>query len=300
MPIRTLPRFRRTSLFAASAIAVSTVALSALTLATVAGAADEYVVSEGETLSHVAIRTGSSIAALQLINGIEDPNTIFSGQRLRTDGAASSTASYTVVSGDTLSEIAVRTGTSVDELTALNNLGSEHRIRVGLELALPAGSVTAAAPPAVDSARYPGLPQRILDNPERLALIPVFEQWAAANDVPVDLLMATAWHESGWNQSAESWAGAVGVGQLMPVTADWVATVLIGQPELDRFNAEENIRMSARFMDWLLDRNDGDVRLALGSYFQGPTSVRNGEWLDVTENYVQNVEAQRARFVAAD
>lgn len=296
-------RSRRTSVRTASALGVSTLVLSTVALSTlllpgVAGADDDYVVSEGETLSHIAVRTGNSIAALQLINDIEDPNAIFSGQRLRTDGNPAAGATYTVVSGDTLSEIAVRVGASVDELTALNDLGSEHRIRVGLELVLPVGSTLAA--PAVDPARYPGLPQRILDNPERLALIPVFEKWAAANDLPADLLMATAWHESGWNQDAESWAGAVGVGQLMPITAEWVAATLIGQPDLDRFIAEDNIRMSARFLDWLLDRNDGDVRLALGSYFQGPTSVRNGEWLDATENYVQNVEAQRARFMPVD
>ena len=93
-------------------------------------------------------------------------------------------------------------------------------------------------------------------------------------------------------------AGAVGVGQLMPVTADWVAASLIGEPELDRYVVEDNIRMSARYLDWLLDRNDGDVRLALGGYFQGPTSVARGEWLDATETYVANVEAQRSLFVS--
>ena len=45
---------------------------------------------------------------------------------------------HTVVRGDTLSEIADEYGTRVSTLTALNNLGSRHRIRAGQRLRLPA------------------------------------------------------------------------------------------------------------------------------------------------------------------
>ncbi len=277
-------------------LAVGLAAVGVVALPGVA-AADSYEVQEGETLSHVALRTQTSMNELRDLNGLGDVDMIFAGQVLLTSPP---TSTYTVASGDTLSGIAVAVGSSTSELVSLNGLTNDDRIRVGQALMVPttgapsAGASTAAA--TIDLNAYPNLPQRILDRPERIALIPIFEKWAAANDLPVDLLMATAWHESGWNQDAESWAGAVGVGQLMPVTAVWVATTLIGNAELDRFDAEDNIRISARYLDWLLDRNDGDVRLALGGYFQGPTSVSSGKWLDATELYAANVTAQRSLF----
>ncbi len=251
---------------------------------------------EGDTLSHVALRTDRSVAELRELNGLSDVDRIFVGQRLV---VAAPSFTYTVVSGDTLSGIAVRLGTTTSELVERNDLRNDDRIRAGQVLEVPSSS-RAATVAAIDAAAYPNLPDRILDRPERLALIPVFERWAAANDLPVDLLMATAWHESGWNQEATSSVGAVGVGQIMPVTGEWIAASLIGKPELDRFQVEDNIRMSARYLDWLLARNDGDVRLALGGYFQGPTSVSRGEWLDVTERYVANVLAQRELFAKSD
>ncbi len=285
-----MPSFSVSKLLVGPAVAVGVV----LSLPSLAGASESYTVEEGETLSHVALRTHLSVGELQLLNGLDDADVIYAGQTIV---IAESAITHTVVAGETLSELAVRYGTTSTELMRLNDLANKDRIRVGSELIVPS-TPAAIALSSVEAGTYPGLPQRILDRPERLALLPVFEKWAAANDLPVDLLMATAWHESGWNQDAESYAGAVGVGQLMPVTADWVAASLIGEPELDRFVVEDNIRMSARYLDWLLDRNDGDVRLALGGYFQGPTSVARGEWLDATETYVANVEAQRSLFVS--
>ncbi|MEZ5228412.1 MAG: LysM peptidoglycan-binding domain-containing protein [Acidimicrobiales bacterium] len=266
-----------------------------LALPAAAAASDDgstYTVGEGDTLSHVALRTNTSIEDLRDLNGLGNVDRIYVGQRLV---VSVPTITYTVADGDTLSALAVKWGTTTTELVALNGLVNDDRIRVGQQLQIPATSL-AAVIDTIDLDRYPNLPERIRQRPERLALIPVFERWAAANDLPVDLLMATAWHESGWNQEALSSAGAVGVGQLMPVTAEWIGASLIGQPALDRFEVEDNIRMSARYLDWLLDRNDGDVRLSLGGYFQGPTSVSNGEWLDATEQYVANVMAQRALF----
>lgn len=287
MPTRLVVRH-----LTAAALSLGLATTTVLALPAMAGAQD-YTVSEGETLSHVAVRTNLSVAELRELNDLDDVDRIFAGQSLR---VSSPTRTYTVKSGDTLSQIAIDFATTTNDLLALNSLGNDDHIRAGQVLQIPASAMSSAAAATIDAGNYPNLPDRILDRPERLALIPTFERWAAANDLPVDLLMATAWHESGWNQEAMSSVGAAGVGQIMPITGEWVAAHLIGQPDLDRFDAEDNIRISARYLDWLLDRNDGDVRLALGSYFQGPTSVGRGEWLDVTERYTANVIAQRALF----
>lgn len=265
----------------------------AITAPVPSGAATEHVVEPGDTLSHIAVATGYSVAELQQWNSMNDSDRIRVGQRL-TIGPASIT--HTVRFGDTLSQIAARHGVATAQLAAANGIADIHGLGVGTVLTVPGSTVLSDQAP-VDIAAYPNIPDRLADRPERLALIPVFERWSEANGLPVDLVMAVAYHESGWNQDALSSAGALGVGQLMPVTADWVATYLIGRPALDRRDAEDNIRISARYLRWLLDRFDGDERLALGGYFQGPTSVARGEWLAVTDSYVANVAAQRSRFV---
>jgi membrane-bound lytic murein transglycosylase D len=56
---------------------------------------------------------------------------------------------HTVVRGDTLSQIAETYKTRASTLSALNNLGSRHRIRAGQQLRLPAAGPAPAATPAI-------------------------------------------------------------------------------------------------------------------------------------------------------
>ena len=97
--------------------------------------------------------------------------------------------------------------------------------------------------------------------------------------------MAVAYQESGWQRSIESHKGAIGIGQLLPGTATWIAEDLIGIADLDPYDADDNIRMSARFLLWLIGYL-GDERQALGGYYQGPTSVRTRGFYDQTHLYV--------------
>lgn len=294
---------RRALRSATAGLAVAgVVGLVAMVGAQPVSAEENYTVREHETLSHVAVRTGVPVAALVQANGLADANHVRVGQTLVIPsggsaggpGAAASTVTYEVKPGDTLSEIALGAGISTRELAELNELADRHTIRIGQKLQVPAGSGIAVA----SSGTYPGLPQRIVDMPERLALIPHFEKWAAANNIPVDLLMAIAWQESGWNNAALSNKGARGIGQLMPVTEVWVATSLIGRPELSAANPEENIRISARYVRWLLDRMGGDERRAIAGYYQGPTSVSNGPLYPSTELYIENVLVHRQFFTS--
>jgi N-acetylmuramoyl-L-alanine amidase len=269
--------------------------MGAVVLAAGPVAADtSYTVRERETLSHVAARTGVRVADLVAVNGLSDPDRVRAGQRLLIPSAApgtGSTVQYTVKAGDTLSEIAMRSGVSSRLLAEQNGLADRHTIRAGQVLTVPVGSGVAVA----SSGRYTQLPARIVQNPERLALVPLFEKWAKANGIPVDLLMAVAWQESGWNNAAVSSVGARGIGQIMPTTGTWIATTLIGRPELDSANPEDNIRMSARYLAWLIERM-GDERLAIASYYQGQGSVASGPLFSSTEQYIANVQVQRRFF----
>jgi N-acetylmuramoyl-L-alanine amidase len=108
--------------------------------------------------------------------------------------------------------------------------------------------------------------------------------------------MATTWLESGWQNDVVSSVGAYGIGQLMPGTVRFIRTELIGLESLDPRVPEHNIRMSARYLRWLLERANGDVRLALAGYYQGPASVRAVGALPSTVAYVNGVLALRGRF----
>jgi LysM repeat protein len=205
--------------------------------------------------------------------------------------------SYTVVRGDTLSRIARSTGVPVDRLAALNGLHDVHRIRSGQTLRLEDGPVVrtrpaTAKPPKNVSAR---LPAKLRRSPARLELMGHFDEQADAFAVPRDLLKAAAWQESGWQNDKVSSTKAVGIGQLMPDTIAFVNDVLL-RARLDPGRPEDNIRMSARFLRYLLDQNKGDVPSALASYYQGLTSTRRDGRKEVTKAYVASVLALRARF----
>ena len=72
-----------------------------------------------------------------------------------TGGAAQADDSYTVRTGDTVSHIAVRTGTTVAAITRANALADASRIRIGQVLTIPTGSPAAATPAAPAPARPP-------------------------------------------------------------------------------------------------------------------------------------------------
>lgn len=92
-----------------------------------------YTVRYGDTLSGIASRYGTSTSTLASINGISNPNWIYPGQVLKLSGG-SSARSYTVRSGDTLSGIASRLGTSWTTLKAKNGLANANLIYPGQTL----------------------------------------------------------------------------------------------------------------------------------------------------------------------
>ncbi len=281
---------RRRRGFVALKAAVAALALIVLT-PSLALAHVEYRVEAGDSLSVIARRYGVSVADLAAENGISNLHLIRVGQILRVPAHAPTR--YKVKPGDTLSEIARAAGTTTRQLVDLNRISNPNRIRAGQTLLLPAGSAAVATNPA---AGYDRLPSRLRANPDRLNLIPSFEKWSAHYGVPADLLMAVAYRESGWQTGVISPKGAIGVGQIMPRTAEWIATDLIRVPELDPHNPDDNIRMSARFLSWLIGYM-GSVDAAVAGYYQGPGSVTVRGYYDDTQAYIENIAQIRPLFV---
>ncbi len=279
-----------------------------------------YTVRPGDTLTGIAARTGVTVNALAAANRMADPDHLVAGTVLTLPSRSSSTStstsargttSYTIRSGDTWWGIARCYGIRPADLAAANGSSPDSTIFAGRTLVIPARRTTATAAAAAGSGARAGsavsaasstpaatsgqLPAKLTAHPERLALLPVFNRAAAEFGVPADLLKSVAYMESGWNPQVISYKGAMGIGQLMPATAAEVARWL-GEPALDPWDATDNIRMSARYLRYLLDLNGGDSNGALAAYYQGHVSVL-ARGLDVdTQNYVRVIQGNRPLF----
>jgi soluble lytic murein transglycosylase-like protein len=148
--------------------------------------------------------------------------------------------------------------------------------------------------------RPPSTLPAFVDGAAKRALRPAFERAARENDLPVALLMALGWRESRWRAEAlNADSGAIGIGQLLPETAAFVANELLGDPTLDPADGNDNIRLMARYLRALTERFDGKRRLGLAAYLQGSTSVDNDGVSDLTAAYLRDIAEIRQRFEAA-
>jgi soluble lytic murein transglycosylase-like protein len=207
---------------------------------------------------------------------------------------------YRVLRGDTLFSIARRFGTTVDALVRLNRIANPNRIDVGQLLQIPRRASPPPPPPPrpvpPSSARLPValFGSRATDR-RLLALVPLFHRWADAYRVPRDLLKGIAYVESAWRADAVSPTGALGIGQLLPSTAAWVNQVLLNGARLDPRRAEDNIRMSARLLRYLLDETREEAK-AIAAYFQGLGSVTRNGVQPPTFVYMLKVRDARRHF----
>ncbi len=111
-----------------------------------------YRVKAGDTVSHIALATGSTTSAIIAANGLSKNGFIREGQTLvlpsrgggggptatgRSGRSAPAAGAYTVRAGDTVSHIAARYGTTVAAIVAANGLSANGFIREGQRLSVP-------------------------------------------------------------------------------------------------------------------------------------------------------------------
>lgn len=93
--------------------------------------------------------------------------------------------------------------------------------------------------------------------------------------LPVGLILSVIRVESGFQAWAVSSKGAVGLMQLMPDTAEWLAP-RIGmrwQGPVMLLDEETNVRMGIKYLSLLKSRYQGDLKKVLSAYNQGPGKV---------------------------
>jgi LysM repeat protein len=123
-----------------------------------------YQVVSGDTLSGIAKRNGTTVDAIKQSNNLTS-DFLRIGQQLTIPSGTSavpatnptlvSSNNYQVISGDTLSGIAKRNGTTVDAIKQANNLTSDF-LRIGQQLTIPSGTsaVPTTNPTLVSSNTY--------------------------------------------------------------------------------------------------------------------------------------------------
>jgi soluble lytic murein transglycosylase len=100
-----------------------------------------------------------------------------------------------------------------------------------------------------------------------------------------ELIRAIIKVESGFNPSAVSKKGAMGLMQLMPETAEEMDV-------LEPFEAEDNIMGGSRYLRKMLNMFKGDLKLSLAAYNAGPSLVQKYgriPRIPETEKYVKKV-----------
>ena len=159
-----------------------------------------------------------------------------------------------------------------------------------MEVAEASAEEPAAAPPA----RAPWVPPDVT----RRAYRPAVERWrplvrqllaeaweegrldGPAGALDDDLILAVIQQESGGDPEAYSWAGALGLMQLMPFT---FAVVIAGDRSLaDQIDlpaildVESNVRAGIRYLALAMQAHEGNVYWALAAYNAGIEAV--GDW----------------------
>jgi LysM repeat protein len=268
-----------------------------------AAATDRVVVVQpGDTLSEIALQYGLTVAQLRDLNGIADPNRIYAGQRLRLTGTVTPVAPtaptapaqgarpqvHVVARGETLTGIARRYGSTIAAIAAANGIANPSYVRAGQKLSIPG---TSAPPPA--AATLPsGMAALVAARAEIGGII---RSEAEAQGVPVAFALAVAWHESGWRAGVVSRAGAVGVMQITPPTADWVGSTMLGH-RIELYDARANVQAGVTLLKHYLERYQGDRSLVLAAYYQGQTAADRYGIYAMTRPYISSILALESFF----
>ena len=122
----------------------------------------------------------------------------------------------------------------------------------------------------VDSSQLQEICPRLLGSAgswfERKELLAAVRNSSFRFNVEPELVLAVIAAESRCASDARSRAGAQGLMQLMPKTAEWLG---VENPH----SVRENIDGGSKYLSSLIERFNGDLELALAAYNAGPTRV---------------------------
>ncbi|SOC51641.1 lytic transglycosylase domain-containing protein [Ornithinimicrobium cerasi] len=228
-----------------------------------------YTVRAGDTLSGIAARHGTTVAAIARASGVSSGSYIYPGQKLRLPGGTAPAAP---------SASAPRT-TPYDEHNIGDHKAGEKVPDTFLHYRYSDGVARSAAANReyLAAATVPGR-----DEIKKLIV-----STSKRHGVDPTLMLALSYQESGWNQRAVSPANAIGAMQVIPDSGRW-ASGLVGR-ELNLLDPEDNVEAGVAIMKALL-RSTDKFDHAVGGYYQGLASVRQHGLFNDTRSYVANIK----------
>ena len=105
------------------------------------------------------------------------------------------------------------------------------------------------------------LARQVRDPDERIEILTRVHYEAARVELPPELILAVIEVESNFDRYAISVAGALGLMQVMPFWRDE-----IGRPNDNLIRIDTNLRYGCTILRYYLDKENGDLRRALGRY----------------------------------
>lgn len=118
-----------------------------------------------------------------------------------------------------------------------------------------------------------GLSRRQLYNALVPLVSPIARQWG----VPVPLVIAVITQESGGNSKVVSSAGAIGLMQVEPGTAQTIASAVGLSPSAvmqELYNPTDNVELGTYYLHYCLSLFGGNMALAAAAYNAGPGAVQ--------------------------
>jgi N-acetylmuramoyl-L-alanine amidase len=250
--------------------------------------ARNHQVMSGDNLWKIADAYDVSVDQLVKLNDIKFPDLVLPGQVIKLPGGPPTpgTIEYEVKAGETLSHVAIWFDVSVESLKEVNQISEVRHIRPGQKLKIPGAKLPPSEPEA-QAVRRP------LVDPE---LDRTIEAAAAEFGLNPRMVKAVAWVESGWQQHAVSPAGAMGIMQVTPTTAQWLEQSVFGFQLNEDVSVHDNIKMGTRYLRLLLEATRGDEDLAIASYYQGYGITAAGNLYEETKVYVAAVRAVQSNY----
>lgn len=158
---------------------------------------------------------------------------------------------------------------------------------------VPKAPVSRPSVAAAQAPTAPFVPLELTDAQLKRAcrVQPIIAKAAQREGLDPNLLNAIVWLESKFEPKAQNRSGARGLMQLMPGTSKAMAKAL-GRSHKP-FDPDFNIQAGAHLLRVLLDKFDGDERLALFGYARG--SGRARAWQSSSEPLPEGVRAFLAK-----
>jgi LysM repeat protein len=217
---------KKSRLLAGAVIAILSLLMLSGTYADTTRVDTTYVIQPGDTLTRIAARFNTTVAAIAAANNIPNPNLIYAGTTIIIPGGEgqptppaepppnptpppSDGGTYVVQSGDTLSAIARRYNTTVQQLVVLNNIANPNLIYAGQVLKVPGSGGTAPPPtpapppPSGTSGFAVGGQTQTLANPGRMrdagmTWVKMQYKWSPGDDPSAVSGMVRAGHDQGF------------------------------------------------------------------------------------------------------